>query len=57
MSEKKQPACVTTVRTGNTILVASAFFNESSGETAADKMSRVLELEADKQQKVITLNR
>lgn len=47
MSENRNPACVTTVRSGNTLLVVSAFFKEDGEQTAADKMSRVLELEAE----------
>lgn len=59
MSENRKPACVTTVRSGNTLVVVSAFFKEDSQQTAADKMSRVLELEADRKEsiKFNTLNR
>lgn len=52
MSENRKPACVTTVRSGNTLLVVSAFFKEDSEQTAADKMSRVLELEADRKESI-----
>lgn len=47
MKENRKPACVTTVRSGNTVMVVSAFFKEDSDQTAADKMSRVLEQEAE----------
>lgn len=50
MKENRKPACVTTVRSGNTVMVVSAFFKEDSEQTAADKMSRVLELEADRKE-------
>ena len=42
----RRPDCVTEIRMGNTVLVVSGFFKESSTETAADKMARVLEAEA-----------
>lgn len=59
MSENRKPACVTTVRSSNTLVVVSAFFKKDSQQTAADKMSRVLELEADRKEsiKFNTLNR
>lgn len=41
----RRPDCVTEIRMGNTVLVVSGFFKESSTETAADKMARVLEAE------------
>lgn len=42
----RRPDCVTEIRMGNSVLVVSGFFKESSTETAADKMARVLEAEA-----------
>ena len=42
----RRPDCVTEIRMGNTVLVVSGFFKESSTETAADKIVRVLEAEA-----------
>ena len=33
----RRPDCVTEIRMGNTVLVVSGFFKESSTETAADK--------------------
>lgn len=57
MRKKQEPDCVTTVRDRNTLLVVSAFFSEESSETAADKMSRVLDLETGlkENQKSVTL--
>ena len=42
----RRPDCVTEIRMGNSVLVVSGFFKENSTETAADKMARVLEVEA-----------
>ena len=42
----RRPDCVTEIRMGNTVLVVSGFFKESSTETAADKMEKVLKAEA-----------
>ena len=42
----RRPDCVTEIRMGNTVLVVSGFFKESSTETAADKMMKVLEAES-----------
>ena len=58
MGDKKQqdhraarrPDCVTEIRMGNTVLVVSGFFKESSTETAADKMEKVLKAETATQQ-------
>ena len=41
----RRPDCVTEIRMGNTVLVVSGFFKESSTETAADKMEKVLKAE------------
>ena len=38
----RRPDCVTEIRMGNTVLVVSGFFKESSTETAADKMEKEL---------------
>lgn len=46
MNEKREPACITTVNAGNTVMIVTAFFSEAAQETAADKMARVLDLEA-----------
>lgn len=46
----RRPDCVTEIRMGNTVLVVSGFFKESSTETAADKMEKVLKAEAATQQ-------
>ncbi len=45
----RRPDCVTEIRMGN-ILVVSGFFKESSTETAADKMEKVLKAETATQQ-------
>ena len=42
----RRPDCVTETRIGNTILVVSGFFKEGATDTAADKMMKVLEVEA-----------
>ena len=42
----RRPDCVTEIRMGNSVLVVSGFFKQSSTETAADKIVRVLEAEA-----------
>ena len=42
----RRPDCVTEIRMGNTVHVVSGFFKESSTETAADKMEKVLKAEA-----------
>ena len=47
----RRPDCVTEIRMGNTVLVVSGFFKESSTETAADKMEKVLQAEAAATQK------
>ena len=41
----KIPDCVTEVRIGNTVLIASGFYKQGAKETATDKMARVLESE------------
>ena len=41
----RRPDCVTEIRMGNTVLVVSGFFKESSTETAADNMEKVLKAE------------
>ena len=46
----RRPDCVTEIRMGNTVLVVSGFFKESSTETAADKMEKVLKAETATQQ-------
>lgn len=46
----RRPDCVTEIRMGNTVLVVSGFFKESSTETAADKMEKVLKAETVTQQ-------
>ena len=46
----RRPDCVTEIRMGNTVLVVSGFFKESSTETAADKMEIVLKAETATQQ-------
>ena len=46
----RRPDCVTEIRMGNTVLVVSGFFKESSTETAADKMEKVLNAETATQQ-------
>lgn len=46
MNHKNEPACITTVNIGNTVMIVTAFFSEVARETAADKMARVLDLEA-----------
>ena len=45
-----RPNCVTKIRMRNTILVDYSFFKESSTETAADKMEKVLKAETATQQ-------
>ena len=45
-----RPDCVTDIRMGNSVLVVSGFFKESSTETAADKMEKVLKAETATQQ-------
>lgn len=47
---ERRPDCVTEIRMGNTVLVVSGFFKESSTETAADKMEKVLKAETATQQ-------
>ena len=37
---------MTEIRMGNSVLVVSGFFKQGSTETAADKIVRVLEVEA-----------
>ena len=49
-TEHRRPDCVTEIRMGNTVLVVSGFFKESSTETAADKMEKVLKAETATQQ-------
>ena len=46
----RRPDCVTEIRMGNTVLVVSGFFKESSTETAADKMEKVLKADTATQQ-------
>ena len=46
----RRPDCVTENRMGNTVIVVSGFFKESSTETAADKMEKVLKAETATQQ-------
>ncbi|MFR4352314.1 MAG: transposon-encoded TnpW family protein [Roseburia sp.] len=38
--------CVTEVRIGNPVLVVSGFFKKNTTATAADKMARIVEVEA-----------
>lgn len=52
MKENRKPACVTTLGSGNTVMVVSAFFKEDSNQTVADKISRVLEQEAELKESV-----
>ena len=49
----RHPDCVTEIRMGNSVLVVSGFFKESSTETAADKMAKVLQAEAATQKPAI----
>ncbi len=46
-STTRRPDCVTEVRMGNTVLVASGYFKQGTTDTAADKMMKVLETEAN----------
>ena len=43
----RRPDCVTEIRMGNSVLVVSGYFKKDTTTTAADKMARVLEAEAD----------
>ena len=47
----RRPDCVTEIRMGNSVLVVSGYFKKDTTTTAADKMARVLEAEADATQK------
>lgn len=42
---QRTPDCVTTAQVGKTILTVSGFFKQDGGETAVDKMMKVLEVE------------
>lgn len=42
----RRPDCVTEVRMGNTVLIVSGYFKQNTTATAADKMMKVLEVEA-----------
>lgn len=41
----RKPDCATEVRMGNTVLIVSGFLKPGSGETAADKMAKVIAAE------------
>ncbi len=41
-----RPDCVTEIRMGNSVLTVSGFFKQGATDTVADKMMKVLEVEA-----------
>ena len=45
----RRPDCVTEIRMGNSVLTVSGFFKQGATDTAADKMMKVLEAEAENQ--------
>ncbi len=42
----RRPDCVTETRVGNTTLIVSGYFKQGATATAADRMMKVLETEA-----------
>ena len=46
--EGRRPDCVTTVRSGGTVLVVKGYLKQGGRETAADKMEKALRAEMDR---------